>query len=901
MMQQTLQIGATDLVQTKLVPPHLRPQLVARSRLLDRLDDGLSGKLTLVSAPAGCGKTTLVADWLRGQTARLGVAWVALDAGDNDPLRFWRYVLAACQTLDHEVGATARNLLRVWSRPDYERALTLLLNDFSQLTGKSVLVLEDYHLITNAQIQEQLAFLLDHLPSLLHLVMITRSDPPLPLARLRVQNHLHELRADDLHFSLAETHTFLRQTLPFALPDEAVTRLHERTEGWVAGLHLLALALGRHSDAAQANVALTELNGQHRHLASFFGSEIVAAQPEPIQRFLLQTSVLEHLSAPLCDAVTEGDHSATFLEYLERANLFLVPLDQDGQWYRYHALFAQSLQHLARRQLGEAALLACYERASRWYEAQGSLAEAVEAAFAAQSFERAAHLIAPLIGPQHFKEHLEYHTIRRWLRALPESVLMAHPQLCLRFAMLALFSGEGRSPDARAQIERALAMAERSWLAANNRAGVGSARAARALVEGELGVPSRAARLAEHARPWLGEEDYNWRAGCLRLIGRAHLLNGEIAQAAQTLREARTQFELARNPYGLRAALINLGDASTLGGELRQAAELYRAVSTAEGVELIDKSLALLGLAGLAYEWNDLDAAERDAREANRLAQRLHDEQLQTQSTVTLARVLFACDQRSEAQQMLYTLLARMQQPQLRRILEAEQARFALLSGDIVTAQRWYASTSRSEVAPSTLLHEHEALIAARLQLSQSNAHAALVILDEWQARAHASARTRSVLEIQLLSALSHSLLNNHDQARQLLVEVLMQAQPEGYVRVFLDSWPLLASLLRTVANDLEDETLIDYARRLIYASLNQTDAETAPIPPVTDSRVERLSRQELRVLQLLSAGHSNQRIAETLIVSINTVKTQLKSIYRKLDVANRVEATRLAQRLNLT
>lgn len=909
--QQTQPVSANDLVYTKLVPPQLRSQRVARSALLGRLDAGLDCKLTLVSAPAGFGKTTLVADWLAHrrldqtspgsspQPSATRAAWVALDHGDNDPSRFWRYVVAACQSIERDIGAPARNLLRVSARPDYEAALTMLLNDLAQLQHQSVLVLEDYHLITTKQIHEQLAFVLEHLPPTLHLVLLTRNDPALPLARLRAQGQLHELRAEDLQFSLAETEAFLRQVLPYQLPGEAIAHLQERTEGWAAGLHLIALSLWRHHDIERAAQALVAVSGRYRHIRAYFGAEVLQTQPEPIQMFLLQTSTLGRLTAPLCDALTGRSDSAAVLEYLERANLFIVPLDEAGHWFRYHALFAESVQHLARRRLGEQAVAECCSRASQWYEQQAMPAEAIEAALKAKAYARAVVLLERMIGPNHFQEQFEYHTLRRWLGTLPPELLADHPRLCLRFAMLSLFSADRRSPTFRAQMEQSLSMAERCWLAEGNHAAVGTVRAARAIGVGELGEPIEAGRLAHDALAWLGEHDHNWRAGCLRLIGGAQLLEGQALEARRTLQDACAQFDAAGNRYGLRAALLKLGDACVLSGELRQAAELYRAVSLAEGVELSDKGVALAGLAQLSYEWNALDPAEHEAQAAYQLGIRLADEPLQVRAALVLARVQHARGRTAPAQQLLYALIARIRHPLLLRALEAAHAQLALATGDLAAMRRWQAAASQHYEDLPEAQQEREALIIAGMQSAQGAHGLALQLLDDWRARARASGRARSELEMLVLSAAIYSAQADRQAAQQALLAALARAQPEGYVRLFLDEGGLLDEPLRAIVSDAGEE-VDKYARSLLHSGVDEWAGARAA-PSLTPSRsINHLSQQERRVLQLLAAGQANQQIADALVVSINTVKTQLKSIYRKLNVANRVEACIVAQRLGL-
>jgi LuxR family maltose regulon positive regulatory protein len=389
------------------------------------------------------------------QQALPPAAWVALDAGDNDPVRFWRYIITACQPFDAAIGQAALALVHTAQQPAWELVLTLFINDLAQLAGKAVLVLEDYHVITAPQIHEMVAFLLDHLPPTLHLIMTARSDPPLPLARLRAQADLTELRAVDLRFSLAETQAFFQQTLARPLAPELLERLEARTEGWVTGLRLVALTLqGRRESESQTEQLLVTLTGSRGHIFTYFITEVLNAQPASCQDFLLRTSVLSRLSGALCNAVTGRDDSEMLLEHLERANLFLIPLDSVGQWYRYHALFAEAMQHEARRRLGADQLRALSHRASHWYEAHGWRTEAVEAALAAQDFSRAAELIARSIAPAFVQN--EYHTLRRWLEHLPEAVLHAHPPLCMTYAVALLFTSDRYAPATMARLQRPL-------------------------------------------------------------------------------------------------------------------------------------------------------------------------------------------------------------------------------------------------------------------------------------------------------------------------------------------------------------------------------------------------------------------------------------------------------------
>ncbi|HZR41308.1 MAG TPA: transcriptional regulator, partial [Ktedonobacteraceae bacterium] len=442
--------AALPLISSKLSPPRLPDLLVERSHLLARLDSCLSRSLMLLQAPAGFGKTTLVTQWIvqrRIQCSFPVVAWVSLEAFDNDPLRFWRSIIAACQTFQDNIGQTALALLSSRSLPPFEMpplemVLTHLLNDISHQMQSALLVLDDYHVIEEPQIHQAMAFFIDHLPTTLRVLLLSRSQPPLPLLRWRARGDLSELHLADLRFSLQETTAFLHQALPAPLSDAVLMRVDTSLEGWAAGLRLLSLTLQGRRTAQEVEHALLSLGDTsgsshaQQPLLDYFVTEILQAQPEPLQRFLLQASVLSRLNGILCDAVIGTEDTAALLETVERAGLFLEALDGVGRWYRLHSLFTEALRREANRCLGEAVLHALAQRASQWYEDHALYEEAIEAALQARDMERVALLIeqADMDGPHH-----ELQTLHRWLSQLPETVLCAHPMLCWLTALTLRF------------------------------------------------------------------------------------------------------------------------------------------------------------------------------------------------------------------------------------------------------------------------------------------------------------------------------------------------------------------------------------------------------------------------------------------------------------------------------
>jgi LuxR family transcriptional regulator, maltose regulon positive regulatory protein len=950
----------TDLLRTKLVPPRLRAALVPRAALLERLDQGLERSLTLVSAPAGFGKTTLVRQWIANcklQIADLtesspnlqstiynlqSVAWISLDSGDDDPARFLRYVIAACQSFQADLGAAALALLETGQQIRFEAVLTSFINDLALLDRRCVLVLEDYHTITARQVHDLTTFLLDHLPAALHILLLTRSEPPLPLARLRARDDLYELRAADLRFSPAETQTFLQQSMPFALSAEALARLDARTEGWVAGLRLAALALqGRHT-AQDVEQVLATFTGSHRHIVEYLVADVLDHLPAALQEFLLRTSVLSRLNGSLCDAATGRNDSASLLDKLEHDNLFLFQLgDQELRTeerglatrasahglqpplYRYHTLFAEAMQHEARRRLGDAALYETHERASGWYEQHGLPAEAIDAALAARSFARVAELVDQLVMLGRLPGEL--YTLRRWVEALPEALLRDRPAVCFAYATALLFTEDRSAPATMARIQAPLQLAEAHWRAEDNQRKLGEVLAFRGLVAWWQSDLAQAFAASRHALTLLPQDDIFWRSPALLNVGMEELLAGRLDAARPMILEARERFEEAENHYGARAAMMVLADLHIREGQLRQADQLYLQVIAQAGEDPVDRGHSLLGRAALAYQRNDLAAAEQGVAEAIEIGRQHADaigrwhveEALLIPGSLALARIARARGEAVRARQQVQDLLAQAAHQGWRRLeseLLACQARLALADGDLALVQRWANDRAQSGDQTPLLEQERDALIVVRMLIAQGDAPASLRALERWHQTAQAQRRLGSQIEILALIALAQAATGDLPQAKQTLAQTLALAQAEGWRRLFLDEGERMVALLRATLPSLSDESLAAFARTLLNAggklntepeAFDSAERQTTlpdSQPPTLNAEwlEEPLSPQELRVLRLLAAGLSNPEIAEELVVSVNTIKTQVQSIYRKLNVSSRKEVRAAARRLNL-
>jgi LuxR family maltose regulon positive regulatory protein len=894
------QAGIHQLLRTKLAPPRLNGPLVSRLPLLARLDEGMAYKLTLISAPPGFGKTTLVSEW--GATRDDPIAWVSLDAGDNDPVRFWRYVITACRAFDATLGKSALAALRASQQPSFEAILTSFINELAELPDRYVLVLDDYHLITSREIHAALTFLLDYFPPALHLILTTRSEPPLPLARLRVHNELNQLDTTDLRFSLEEIRTFFQETLHLPLSTEAMARFEVRTEGWAAGLRLVALALEGRQDESNAEELLATFTGEDRQVLDYLTGEVLAGQSEAIQEFLLRTSFLNRLTGSLCDELTGRSDSALLLEQLARSNLFLIPLGDEGdeRWYRYHTLFGEAMHHQARQRLGEAELQALYDKAAAWHQAHGFLADAVEALSAAHEFERAAALIEQILEQRGCEE---LHTLRRWVQQMPQDVLEYHAPLCFAYAVALLFTSDRYAPTIATQVEVPLRAAERVWRHEKNAPKLGQVQALRGLVTLWQGDFERSVAYAHESLELLSEDDVMWRGVSLLNVAVEALSEGRINAAQPLTIEARALCEAAQNLHGTLAAMHNLGEVCYWQGDFGQASQYYQHIlaQAIGGDEMLDdQANAMIGLGTIALEQNEINSAEGYASQALEFATRRGNEFSLMQATVVLARVQQARGQMSPAAERLQSLAARIRQPPIHREIQSWQARLALARGDPVSVEPWYASLAAHSGRIPRRGQEQEALIAARMHMADEEPEVALELLESWRIDAHKNGRTLSELEILTLEALAYFAQSDVDRARKTLVRALSMAQPRGCQRVFLDEGEAMAALLEAVVPKLDKRPIAMFATLLMRAFASAHSTQPTSRQPTSSPLLEPLSPQEQRVLRLLAAGLSNPEIASELVVSTNTIKTQLQSIYRKLNVNNREDASDIARQLNL-
>jgi LuxR family maltose regulon positive regulatory protein len=902
-----------NVVLTRLSPPQLPATLVVRERLLAMVDTALSRPLTLLSAAAGWGKTTLLATWAHRHPQV--VAWLPLEEMDNDPTRFWTSLIEALRRCRPEIGERALTLLQA-SAP-LATSLTALLNELAAQqaeTSPVLLILDDYHIINEPTIHSSLTFWLEHLPAHVHLLLASRTDPDLPLARLRVRGHLGEVRHTELHFTQEETRDFLTQRMGIALSARDVELLQARTEGWIASLHLVGLVLQKHADPS---TYVQTLSGNQRFLLDYLREEVLSSLPERMQDFLLRTSGLDRLSASLCDALIGREESDRLLEQVERANLFLQPLDESRQWYRYHALWAQAMQHEARRRLGAAAVRGLHSRASLWYEQQRMLPEAIEAALRGEDFSRATTLIERFIAPNSYRN--AYHLVYSWLRRLPDEVLQAQPKLCFLSAHALIITTDRRSPATWERSEQLLQWAEQGFEVREQREQRGEALQLTAIIAFfQENLPANFT-LTYQAQPLLTERNFMYPHTLLSR-GLEALFAGEVRMAWQYLFEGYERLKSLGHHSGSFGAALFLGAVCLEKGELRSASNyaqqalnyldkdqdpIWQQIRLATGdSEPFYTSWAYHFLAQLAYEHNELAEAQQYLSQARALRNKPEEEiHVLASGALIQARLLHASGETEKARDMLsaWEMHARFSWPL--RELRACRVRLCLAAGDLSVAEQWAREKEQADLEAKLplLLEQAEALLLARLHIAQARGETALQELAPWKEKARAQGRQQSVLEIQILEALAYVACQEHRQARATLLQALKLAQPQKYQRVFLDEGSAMETLLRTLLPELRETSLLSFARLLLQGFAQDAGSQPSQEVSRKDSLLlEPLSEQEQRVLRLLVAGRSNPEIANLLIISLNTVKTHIQSLYRKLDVHNRVEASEVARRLSL-
>lgn len=900
-----------QLLTTKLYAPPVRSGLVARPRLTNRLQAGLAGKLTLIAAPAGFGKTTLVNAW-HATTPNTLLAWVALDAADNDPVRFWSYVITALGSQYVGVGVGALAQFHSPQPPRIEAILTTLLNTLSTWTIDVVLVLDDYHLIDAPAIHQALTFLLEHLPPRLHLVIITRAEPPVSLSRLRARGELTELRAADLRFTPDEAGTFLTETMKLPLSTEAVAALETRTEGWIAGLQFAALAMRDRNDRTDFIAAFT---GSNRFVLDYLAEEVLLQLPSHLQTFLLQTAVLDRMCGPICDAMLLDEQSGphhtanqTLLEELERANLFIIPLDDTRQWYRYHHLFADVLRKRLLSSMPTEHVAALHRRASAWFEAQGLVAEAVQHALAASDEDRAARLIE-LHGDAIWTRG-ELTTLLGWLSAIPDVAYETHPKLALQHAFILV------TFDDFALSERRLAAAERTLRAAPmpDTALLGQAAVIRAIIALQADEPAAVTIAAgRQALDVLPTSSASWRglAGLILSVG-YYAQAGNLTLGLQTLVEAEQAALRAGDPFTAINASTHRTIGLEIGGRLRELEQLNRgylqraAEPFWQGVPFA--GYAHFGLSRALYERNQLLAAREHLNQATAQLEAWSLKRPIINTYVLLARVHQALGEPEQAGAWMDRAVAMVQKENLKQTFsqwEAERARMYLAQNNLSAVLDWAREVESTTTGALNPVREFDHIVLAQVYLAQHRPDDAERLLARLLPAAEAAGRMGRVIAMCVLQALAANPLGNEAEALATLEYALTLAEPEGYVRTFVDQGAPIRALLRRI---VQRGTAQVYVQRLLAAfpesdkavpwrgELEMAIHGSSVVPALR----EPLSPRELEVLRQIAEGHSNQVIADTLVIAVSTVKRHINNIYGKLGVRSRTQALVRARELRL-
>jgi LuxR family maltose regulon positive regulatory protein len=894
------------LLTTKLYVPPVRAEWLSRPRLVELLQQGLDRKLTLVSAPAGFGKTTLLSQCVR-LCGRPG-SWVSLDEADNDAARLWTYVIAAVQRVQPRTGATALADLQSGHTPQTEVLLTGWINEVAPSAEPFLLVLDDLHLITEPAVHEQLTFVIENMPPQMHLIVSTRADPPWPLARYRGRGEVTELRADDLRFTPDEASAFLNEHMGLSLSAQDVAALEGRTEGWIVGLQMAALSMRGRDDAS---AFITAFTGTHRFVLDYLVEEVLGQQTSAVQDFLLWTSILYRLTGSLCDAVADRGDSRTLLAQLERANLFLVPLDDERRWYRYHHLFADLLRRRLEQSLPDQVPV-LHWRACEWYEQNGLIAEAINHALAAGNVERVARLVGE--SALAMMEFSQLMSLEKWLDGLPDGVVRSQPWLCVAHAWMLAFTGQPHAVEPLLQDAEETA-AERDERSQERMVGEdewqrmsGHIAAIRAYVAGVTGNAREAVEYARQARKRLPADDLltrGWAAAALALnLYRCR----DLAAGDQALAEAVSLSREIGASYVSVMVLCNLAAIRRLQGRLVEAAAIFR-----EALQLVEehaqrsgRPLSVSGyahtyLATVLWEWNELEAAMSHVQVGIELCERWGEPQLLTGGYMCLASVLQtvgdahgALDALDKAKQAASSL-----SPWYAARVAPLEAMIRLRQGDLAAASQWAASQRNGPEHYFDLFEYWSArLTLARVRMAQGEWAQAMELLTSVLKATEDAGRMQYVVIALALQAITLQAQGHAEQALTALERALSIAEPEGYVRAFIEEGAPMAALLRqAVARGM----MVEYANRLLAALQRET---TAVPPSVADRRssglIEPLTERELEVLRLLATRLSTREIADHLVVSVHTVRSHSKNTYAKLGVHGRHEAVERGRELGL-
>jgi LuxR family maltose regulon positive regulatory protein len=855
--------------------------------------------LTLISAPAGFGKTTLLSEWRASEDGcDFPLACLSLEKDDNDPTRFLTYLVAALGTLMPDLVETALSMLQSPQPPPLQSFLSSLINDLDRFTNSFALVLDDYHVINAQPVHDALTFILDHLPRHMHLVLLTRADPPLQLARLRARNQLVELRAADLRFTSSEAAVFFNQVMGLGLSADDLEGLEQRTEGWIAGLQLAALAIqAPRSMEGSDDIAgfIATFTGSHYYVVDYLAEEVISRQPELVRSFLLQTSILERMTADLCDRLMGRNDSQAMLRQLDQANLFLIPLDDERRWYRYHHLFAEVLRNQL-RQAYPALLSDLHFRAAEWYEQNGFVSEAISHALSAGDQLRAARLVEQNALAMLMRGDAV--TVLNWITSIAPLV-HEHPWLGVHQSWAFMCTGQIDHLEASLQAaERRIASHVPSVEAEQMRSHIS---AIRALAASRRGEAQQAIALARKALECLPESGSVIRGVVVFTLGEASWQAGDLVEARRAFAEA-SRIDMAAGNF--LAAVLSLSCAAVLlteQGELHRAAETYQTAvqiaTRSDGRLMPAAAQACLGLSGLEYEWNDLSAAGRHAQQALELGRRWGNPDTLAGSYLMRARLQQAQGNLADSFRAVNEAdeLARGQgvTPATAHKVDAFRVRLWLAQANLEAASRWAREQTLDPHDELSYRHQIVYLTLARILMAQHRTDMALTLLERLLVQVESFVQMGEALEVLLLQSLALEDRGDTHHALTVLTRALALGQSEGYVRVFLDEGAPMAGLLRRAGSH-------GISPKYVAGLLSQFDRGVGGTTATRQPLIEPLTERELDVLRLLAEGLSNQAMATRLVVALGTVKTHTASLYRKLDVTSRTQAVARARELGL-
>jgi LuxR family maltose regulon positive regulatory protein len=885
-------------LRTKLYVPPPQSTWISRPRLLKRMDEGFERKFTLISAPAGFGKTTLLVEWIHQK--KKPIAWFSVDKKDNDPVHFLTYVIAGLQTLEAGIGKAALTLLRSPQPPPLESILINLINDISCIPTGATLVLDDYHAVDAKPIHDLIVFLLDHLPKHMHLVMATRSDPPLLLARLRSQNQLTELRVADLSFTTDETAELFNKGLNLQLSNNDIHLLETRTEGWIAGLQLAALSLHGRKDPSNF---LKAFKGDHRYIADYLTEEVLNRQPEQLRNFLLQTSILERLSGSLCDAVTRQENSRQMLNTLETANMFVIPLDEERCWYRYHHLFADLLQQRLRMKQGDL-VAELHRRASQWFAKNGFKNEAVDHALVAQDYALAVQLIEEVAEIDW--DRARESRLLQWFKKLPDEKIDAKPKLCIFYAR-ELFKS-GYLDDAEKRLQAAEQMFKSTPIRDMNKEGLlGRIAVIRAYMSIRTGDLSRTIYFSSQALNLLPQRDLNWRSVAATTLGMG-IGSDKLVEAQQAFFEAMKISKAAGNVYYHIFAGSCMGSTLFKRGKLKEAKDISRqllSLAIENGIEqtgIVGSLYANLGM--IFCEWNDIDEGIRLLNKGVELSELGRDPVIVASCQVGLLRALMYRMDIAGALKLMENINERAGNfalpPWITNTISALNVFFWLGSGNLNAALQWAQERGLSIDDKLDGLHELEYIALAHILIAQNKMDEADRLLQRLIENAKAGDRVYMMIEMRLMRAMIFKAKQDTAAVLAELKLALSLAEPGGLIMIFVSKGKPVAELLEeilAVKKRDHDATKAGFSLSYLKKLLSVFKAAT---PPKIEGLMDPISERELEVLYLIAAGLSNREIADKLFISLNTVKTHTKNINSKLDVNSRIKAVARAKELGL-